>query len=302
MRKKYDLVFEILHYLAYEATIMSVRYIQKNIDTDSYHIVITDNASPDGSGEKIKIKYKDDPRVTVIQNSSNAGFTRGNNFGIAYIRENFDFDFLAVMNNDVMLADTKLTEKLNLYMDRYGFAVAGPNIIDKYGVSSNPITDKLPDRNAMVKRMNYEKKKQKWDSAGLLVPYRYFLEMIETFKKLLGRDRPREYRIDPCVGCVLHGSIWFFSNIYFEHYAGLADKKYMYYEEETLQLLIDHKNLVSLYIPDVIVLHLHGMATRQVHKKKSEMIRSKIFYEPIREYLELYDRLQAEDESGNKLE
>ena len=292
MRKHLDIVFEILHYLAYEATVLSVRYIQEKIDTESYHIVITDNASPDGTGKKLIEKYKDDEHITVIQNTANEGFTRGNNFGIKYIRDNYEFDFMVVMNNDVMLEETRLVSKLRYYKEKYDFSVAGPDIIDKYGVSSNPIADRLPDRAFMYKRLLGEKKKQKWDSVGLLVPYRYFLEMIETLKKLLGRDRPREYRVDPCTGCVLHGSLWIFSDIYFMHYEGLADKKYMYMEEETLQLMIQHKGLVSLYIPDIIVLHLHGMATRQIHKKKSEMIRAKIFYDTIKEYLELYDSLE----------
>ena len=117
MKQHCDIAFEILHYLALDSTVMSVDYIMKNIDTDDYVILIVDNCSPDGSGEVLKEKYKDTDKVIVVCNSSNQGFTRGNNHGISYLRENFETDYIVVMNNDVMLIETALVHKLGKYME-----------------------------------------------------------------------------------------------------------------------------------------------------------------------------------------
>ena len=65
----------------------------------SYHnfkIILVDNGSSDGSGEKLKSLF---PEVTYIKNENNQGFTGGNNIGIEHaLKENFDLIFL--LNND----------------------------------------------------------------------------------------------------------------------------------------------------------------------------------------------------------
>ena len=72
-----DIVFVILHYLAIKETRRSVMYIQNNIDTEKYHIVIVDNASNNGSGREIQEYYSRDEDITVIINVENLGFSRG---------------------------------------------------------------------------------------------------------------------------------------------------------------------------------------------------------------------------------
>ncbi len=293
--RMFDIVFEILHYLAYDATVMTVDYIQKNIDTDNYHIVITDNASPDGSCEKLREKYADDERVTVINNLSNAGFTRGNNFGISYIRQHYESDFVVVMNNDVMLIDTALVYKLKRYYANEDFAVAGPNVVDIYGQVSNPVDYELPTDKMISERINGPKKLLKYDKYGLMNIYNRISLISFKMNRILKGESKKKYIFDVKRDVVLHGCMWIMSAKYFEYYEGLSDKEYMYGEEETLQLCLEAAGLKSIYMPDVTVLHLHQKSSKEAFKNSRERDRFVAMnqMESWKEYLKLRDGLKS---------
>ncbi len=294
--KRYDIVFEILHYMAIDATIKSVDYIVKNIDTDNRLIVITDNASPDGSGRELDEKYADDENVVVIHNSENEGFTRGNNFGIKYIRENCEFDFVVVMNNDVMLIETSLYSKLRRYYEEYDFAVAGPNVIDRYGAVSNPVAYELPSDKLLGERIAGPEKMMKYDKMHLMFLYSFISYSGFLIKRFLKGETKKDYVQDVCKDVVLQGSFWIFSNTFFKAFPHLADKKYMYGEEETLQLCVDRKGLTSLYMPDVTVLHMHAKASKAAFKDKAERLRFSSYNRSNtwKEYKELRDSFDKE--------
>ena len=291
---KQDIIFEILHYLAYDSTVMSVEYIKKNIDTDDYRIVIVDNLSPDGSGARLKDKYKSDDKVTVISNSSNEGFTRGNNYGIKFIKEHYKYEFMVVMNNDVMLIETALVYKLRQYMLRDDFAVAGPNVVDRFGSVSNPVAYELPSDKLISERIAGPEKLVKYDRYGLMRVYDTLASTSFRIQRFFRGESKKKYIFDECKDVVLHGCFWIFSRRFFEKYPMLADKKYMYGEEETLQLCIEMGELTSIYMPDVTVLHLHQSSSKEAFKNSTERSRFIALNqkETWKEYLELRDKLK----------
>ncbi len=295
--KKYDIVFEVLHYLAFDATVKSVDYIKKNIDTEEYLIVITDNGSPDDSGERLKEKYEGDDKVRVLKTGSNLGFTRGNNHGIAYIRENCDFDFMVVMNNDVMLIEGALVHKLRSYADKYPFAAAGPNVVDKYGVTYNPVARELPSMKLIKERIDGANKLLKYDRFGLLTPFTAVSYTGFRIKRFLKGESRRPYEKDVCTDVILHGCFWIFSRAYFEKCKGLADKEFMYGEEETLGLYLKKKGLMSLYMPDVTVLHLHAEASDMAFKKEADKLRFSA-QNKSRSWLEYIELMNEEGEEN----
>ncbi|MCR5233019.1 MAG: glycosyltransferase [Lachnospiraceae bacterium] len=291
---KYDIVFEILHYMAVESTILSIEYIEKNIDTDSYRIVVVDNCSPDGSGERLADKYSDSEKVEILLNSSNQGFTRGNNYGIRYIRDHYDCCFLAVMNNDVLLAETTLIHKLNKYYAEYGFAVAGPNVVDPYGSVSNPVAYELPSDKLISERIEGPVKLLKFDKYGLINVYDKIAYTSFRIQRFFKGEAKKKYILDAKQDVVLHGCFWVFSRKYFERYSGLADKEYMYGEEETLQLCLEKAGLKSIYMPDVTVLHLHAQSSKEAFGNKAEKKRFVAHnqIESWKEYLKLREELE----------
>jgi len=97
------------------------------LDTDypNYEIVVVDNASTDGSSTEIKESFGSDPRITIVENSENAGHAEGCNIGarmtngryivfldsdIEFEAENWLGELVNVMENDsaVGLAQAKI--------------------------------------------------------------------------------------------------------------------------------------------------------------------------------------------------
>jgi len=78
-----------------------------NITYRNYEVILVDNGSTDGSGEKLKQEY---PQHTYIFNKNNLGFAGGVNSGIQYsMRKNSDYVFL--LNNDTIV-DKEFLEPL----------------------------------------------------------------------------------------------------------------------------------------------------------------------------------------------
>ena len=84
------IAFVILHYRAADMTRKCVERI-KALEGDK-KIVIVDNASPNGTGQKLLDEYTEDSEIKVILNPENSGFAKGNNMGVRWVQENVPAD------------------------------------------------------------------------------------------------------------------------------------------------------------------------------------------------------------------
>lgn len=103
---------QILNYQNWEDTIKCVRdfLAQEAIDLK---VLVIDNASPDGSYEKLETEFQTHPQVELLQTGENGGYAKGNNFGLAFLQDKV-FDYLLISNNDVKLENPKLLYSLIL--------------------------------------------------------------------------------------------------------------------------------------------------------------------------------------------
>jgi len=89
-----------------------------------YEIILVDNGSPDNSLKIFNQEYKNNNSIKILETNANLGYTGGNNFGINYALKN-KFDFLVLLNNDV-LVDPNFLEELLKESTRYD--ILGPKI------------------------------------------------------------------------------------------------------------------------------------------------------------------------------
>lgn len=94
----------LINYNGWKDTISCVKSIQKNEKNANYKIVVVDNASTDGSVEKLR-KVKD---IILIESKENLGFAKGNNLGITYAIEH-EASYIMLLNNDTEIEENAIS-------------------------------------------------------------------------------------------------------------------------------------------------------------------------------------------------
>ncbi len=259
-----NISFIILHYLVSDQTKKCIDSIKKNIDTDNYLIVIVDNFSNNGSIEEIEKYVKDDEKITILKNKQNLGFANGNNAGIKYINQNYNCDFICVLNNDVYLKSTNIYSEIKDEYVASSFAVAGPKIFTKDGkTSSNPkgtniFTYKSVKHRQIEINVYYFLYKIHLDRVVQLLEKRK-MPKSTTEKK---ENNNKIYKVQ------LHGCFYIFSKKYFEYFDGFDSRTFLYMEEEILFQHLLNKNLVSVYLPQIEVFHEEDASTNAMLQKR----------------------------------
>ena len=99
----------LVNYKGYSDTLECIKSIKKSTFTN-YEIIVVENAS----GEKDQF-CKDtfiNQHSTVLFAEHNGGFSSGNNIGIRYAHEQFNPEYILLLNNDTVVKEDTL-EKLD---------------------------------------------------------------------------------------------------------------------------------------------------------------------------------------------
>ena len=96
----------------------------RQLDYPNYKVIVVDNASTDGSPQRIKSIY---PQVTLIENEENLGFVRGSNIGIVYALAQ-DAAYILLLNNDTTVHRDLLKELVSAAEKDHKTGIVGPKI------------------------------------------------------------------------------------------------------------------------------------------------------------------------------
>lgn len=139
-QRPHNIFIVVLNWNNYSDTVETIESLFK-ADLLSSKILLVDNGSDDGSGSKLKEKYRDHPNMRVMIREENSGFVGGNNAGID-IALSEGADWIMLLNNDVEVDPGFLKEMIE---------VADPD--PKIGMLAPLI-------------YYYDKKDELWSSAG----------------------------------------------------------------------------------------------------------------------------------------
>jgi len=76
------------------------------LDYPNYRVVVVDNASEDGSEERLRALH---PELTLLQSGANLGFAGGNNVGLRYALAG-GAEYVWLLNNDTLVEADALTQ------------------------------------------------------------------------------------------------------------------------------------------------------------------------------------------------
>ncbi len=257
-KRKLDAAFVILHYMAMDDTVECIESIIAHNDISRIHIIVVDNSSPDGSGALLEEKYRGSSTVTVIESKENLGFARGNNLGFKYAKENFDCRYIILSNNDIVLFEDNMLQKIDREYEKSGFAVLGPMILTKDGkYTSNPQRMK-----ALTKEQAEAMKK---DFEGFLLSQKMYVRPCYImYRKVFLKKKKRTRICDHYKryeDVTLHGCFMVFSEKYIDEFDGLDDRTFMYGEEDILHRRLIKNGMKSVYLPDIAVYHKEDVST-----------------------------------------
>ena len=257
--------FVILHYMAFDETIPCVESVRR-IAREGDVIVVVDNASPNGTGADLVLEYADSPDVDVLLLEKNIGFARGNNAGYAYARDNYDCDYIVVMNNDMEIpAETDFRGELDRAYEQFGFDILGPDVFSTAAqYHQNPQTRAVPTRDELRQRIRVMRAK-------------YALRPMIRLKWLVKSQSGQQasphhsdvYIDEPQTDVLLHGSFYVFSRKFIQREPQcFFDGTFMYMEAEILHWQSQRKQYVELYWPSIKVLHHEDASTNMAYSKQ----------------------------------
>lgn len=276
--------FVVLHYLAYQLTCQCIDNLLRISNNRRAHIVVVDNASPNGSGNLLLGRYGKSSKIAIIKNPVNEGFARGNNVGYNYLIEHFNCDFIIVINNDVMINDVSFLDKVQSIYSHSHFDVLGPDIINPitgshqnplyrykqeylYGIPKNEV---VAIRKYKISRLHHFA----WKSLKMSIKQRFFPFLIKNNHQL-STPAIIENQME---NVVLHGACFIFSSNYIQKRKYCFNPlTFLYAEEDILHYECMHDDLKIVFDSSIQIEHLEGFATTVAlpQKIKRERMRLK---------------------------
>ena len=285
-----NVYFLILHYQTIEDTKECINSILANINYENYNIIVVDNGSPNGTGRKLAELYKNNPKVKIIISKNNLGFARGNNLGFKYIKNNFDSDFIVMINNDTIMQDQNFIQKIIEEYAREPYHILGPKIIslvNQKNMNPVPVTQKSIEE---VKRNIFRLR------ILLLSNYLRLEGFLRNIKKILIKKVEND-GLNQINNYMLHGSCLVFSKDYITKYDGLYDKTFLYGEEDILYFISKRDNLKMRYFENAFIYHKEDSATNSIVKEENQKRRF-IYKHSLNSLKELYKLMKESQNQG----
>jgi len=195
-----------------------------------HHIVVVDNASPDGSVAMVRDRW---PTSTVIAQSANVGFAAANNAGIRSSQS----ELILLLNNDTIVPAGAIDALVVRLFARPDVAVAGPRLV---GGDGRP-------------ELSFGRMISPWNELRQKLTLALYGRGVQPVSRWIERETRREQLVDWVSGaCLLVRRAD-------AEAAGLLDERYFLYTEDVdfcaaIRALGRH----VLFTPAAHVVHVGG--------------------------------------------
>ncbi len=218
---------------------------------EAVHLVVMDNASTDGSCEKLRSLYRSHPRVEILENAHNLGFARAVNACAARASETY----LLILNPDCELYPGALSLLKQALDDNEQAGLAAPQVIDhQEQVMSGTLRSFPHPARALM------------SGTGLSRLGRY----IPLFR---GVEHARTEMPDTTVTAeAVSGACMLVRRSVFEQLGGFDERFGMHFEDLDLMYRMKQAGFQRLYVPAARAFHQAGTSSRSrpawVHRQK----------------------------------
>lgn len=241
--------FLILQYNKLDLTehcIASIRRLQSG--GHAVHIIVVDNNSEPPIIADTKSRLEGQTDITLLFAESNLGFSKGNNLGYDYARSKLKADFIAVINNDIIIEQPDFILRCRDLFQKWAYSVLGPDVVIPDGRQENPWNDYIYDINdlkSLCALRNVERD-------------RYLKTGHPEFCKI-GKATPgKQVILNP----MLQGAAIILSPIFIKDHSKVFDERlFLYGEEFILAQNCLLKGHLTVYSNEIKILHDEGKTT-----------------------------------------
>ena len=268
----------ILNYLAYQDTIECVESILLQ-SFQNFEVVVVENGSDNDSLLRLQERFGNDNKISILSTGKNIGFAKGNNAGIAFLKEKGIYKVL-VINGDTVIEQTDYLKQLQQIKYDETVGMVGTRIITKDKFNQN--TTRVIFKNAfdvtffnLYKILSLFRKKQQADS-----------QSIETTHLLDLSERQ------------LHGAAILFTENYLYQYIGFYPDTFLYVEEDLLAAICRKLSFKQLYISELSIYHKEDKSSDMAwSRSERHAVKRKFINESLKELKKVYqmssDELKA---------
>ena len=246
---KIDLSIIIVNYRSWEVLTKCLKSFNKYKPSISYEIIVVDNDSQDGKFNNFKQQF---PKIKLIANTGNYGFSSGCNLGA----DNAIGEFLLFLNPDVTLTNSPAID------DMFSYAVANPNV----GITS-------------CRTLNSDGKRER--EIAFLNPWLTIGWLRALYKFVLSRKIADKFPENKNIWYPewVAGSVVLIQKDFFKKIGKWSENKFwMYSEDPDLCLKARNNGGEIALLRNVELKHTHGGSSRRNPKTsaitKSEVVTS----------------------------
>ena len=255
--------YVLLHYKTDEDTTECIRSIFK-VEKDPL-IVVVDNASENGSIEKVEEEFQGFSNIHIIKNKENIGFAAGNNVGYKYARNTLNADFIAISNNDITVVTQDFSKRVEEIYEKTGFDVLGPDIISLVdGGHQNPMEESFHSAGEVRKEIKRYKMLLTISRMGIY-------DILKSGGKVRTGSARKDIPDAITEGIMLHGSFVVFSPSFIKkEQIAFREGTFLYVEEAILKHYCDNTGYKMIFAPDICVRHKEDSATNSIRISNRE--------------------------------
>jgi len=261
LKKNIGLV--VLNYNNFSETLNFINNI-KSYNAIS-EIVVVDNNSRNESYEVLL--QESNHHIHVIQSGKNGGYGYGNNFGIKYGIQNFDWEHVIISNPDVFFEEEVIFELLDISTNsNETVGLVAPLMVMSKNNSNMPTHWKLPTYKDDIMKT----------SLILNKIYNKFVKLKTSEIKQNGNMK----KVD-----VLPGSFLFISTKIMKEVGFFSEKTFLYCEERILAKKLLDKGYQNILATNITYIHDHSTTISKYNTKINQF---KIYNQSILIYHKYY--------------
>lgn len=205
-------------------------------------VIVSDNASADNSIHLLEGEFGRDPRLTILHNGKNLGFSCANNVAL----QQAEGDFILFLNPDCLIKSDTIRRLLDVFQDDKQAGMIGCRVLNPDGTEQKGCRRRVPTP---------------WRTFVRVLGIPYFTRSSEW---LQGFDMSSEpLPSNPVSVDAISGSLMLVSREALDDVGPLDEGYFLHCEDLDWCMRFNMKGYKVLFVPDVEVIHHQGFSSKK---------------------------------------